>query len=60
MKTKEAIIDMVKESQRNLKNSFIRIFPTRLFPKYEKFLEHSQNWTVYRQLHGFLFANRHL
>jgi len=60
MKTKEAIIDMVIESQRNLKNSFIRIFPTRLFPKYEKFLEHSQNWTVYRQLHGFLFANRHL
>ncbi len=51
---------MIKETQRNHKNSFIRIFPTKLFPKYEKFLEHSQNWTVYRQLNGFLFANKTL
>ena len=41
MKTKEAIIEMIKETQRNHKNSFIRIFPTKLFNKYEKFLEHS-------------------
>jgi hypothetical protein len=60
MKTKEAIVDIVKETARNHKNCFIRIFPTRLFQKYEKFLEHSHNWTVYRQLYGFLFANKHL
>jgi hypothetical protein len=48
MKTREAIVDMVKETARNNRNSFIRIFPTKLFQKYEKFLEHSINWTVYR------------
>ena len=60
MKTREAIVDLVKETTRNHKNSFIRIFPTRKYQKYEKFLEHSLNWTVYRQLYGFLFANKHL
>ncbi len=60
MKTKETIIDLVKETARNSKNTFIRIFPTKLFPKYEKFLEHSPNWTVYRQLYGFIFQNKNL
>jgi hypothetical protein len=41
MKTREAIVDLVKETTRNHKNSFIRIFPTRKYQKYEKFLEHS-------------------
>ncbi len=48
MKTKEAIVDLVKETARNHKNCFIRIFPTKLYHKYERFLEQSHNWTVYR------------
>ena len=58
MKSKEAIIDLLKETVRNHKNTFIRIFPTRLLPNYDKLLEHSPNWPIYRQLYGFLFSNK--
>lgn len=39
---------------------FIRIFPTKHFPKYERFLDHSPNLSIYRQLYNFLYANRFL
>jgi hypothetical protein len=58
MKSKEAIVDLIKETTRNSKNVFIRIFPSKLLPKYDRFLEHSPNWTVYKQLYNFIFSNK--
>ena len=38
VKTKEALIDLVKESERNAQGRFIRIFPSALMNKYESVL----------------------
>ncbi|TNV86713.1 hypothetical protein FGO68_gene4505 [Halteria grandinella] len=59
IKAKETLVDLVKETQRNHKNVFIRIFPTQLLlPKYERYLEASQNSAVYKQLFSFIYNNR--
>jgi hypothetical protein len=48
MKTKETLVELIKETARNRKNVFIRIFPTRLYPKYERYLESSPNHLIYK------------
>jgi len=58
MKTKEYLIDMLKEQSRNKNSEFIRIFPSELISKYEPFLEKSSNLPIYKQLNSVLFTNR--
>ena len=58
IKSKEFIIDLTKESERNRDNKFIRIFPTELMHKYEPFIENSINFQIYRQVNSVLFSNR--
>ena len=59
-KTKESLVDLIKETSRNSKNNFIRIFPTQLYPIYEKYLQNSPNLIVYKQVHHFLYNNKYL
>lgn len=58
IKAKETLVELMKETKRNKKNVFIRIFPTQLLlSKYERYLEASPNHAIYKQLFSFLYNN---